>query len=117
MKTNFRNILLLLVFSLTLSGSNENISTTIQDEILTIQRESIDNTSPNKPTDFSINLRFTEIRPDSLLVSKNKDKQVSDTTSVVVCKESSKGHVTDKQTKTTMFDLLVKWIVLLLEVS
>lgn len=117
MKTIFGNILLVFFLSLSLSGSTERISLNVNDEIITSPLENIVYPSQRTKTDNVIDALFSERFADSLKVIKNKERQISDTTALKVCKESAKSENASKQAKTTMFDLLVKWIVLLLEVN
>jgi len=114
MRIRLRNILLLFVVSLSLNGSAGNFSACNNED-----GSEASSISLKSPQDSPVDIDFHSfaIRPDSTMVIKKVDIKDYDTTSTIkiisVCKKDS----SPKEEKITMFELLVKWITLLLELS
>lgn len=114
MKTRLINILLILVVSLSMNAGEAGISKISQESEFEVLPKSVDNAQHSLSDD---GLSVMIICSDTISTQFKNEPQITDTItkdrSINVCKHQDKSN----EAKITMLDLLLKWIVLLLELS
>jgi len=117
MKLRLRNIILLFILSLSLNGSTNNISFSgIGENGFAINESYNDNPQVTK-IDCTVVEKTVCVTLDS--IPKAKDIKIQHPDSLQPKEKTGyiTEHTSENQSKTTMIELLIRWIVLLLEVS